>query len=56
MGVAWVGFALGLDHLHVYGYTTINCPRERKKLSPGFAGNVVNIEGRHKLIVTVRPF
>lgn len=36
---AWVGLALGLDHLHVYRF------KGKKKLLPGFAGNVVNIEG-----------
>ena len=37
--LAWVGLALGLDHLHVYRF------KGKKKLLPGLAGNVVNIEG-----------
>ena len=41
--IAWDGFALGFDHVHVCGHTTIKCSREEKKLEPSFAGKVVVI-------------
>lgn len=30
--ITWVGFAMGNDHLHVFGDTQINCPGGRKTL------------------------